>query len=79
MNSQKIAIQEKQLVQEKEHHPARARGMVDVDLEPSPSTQVRLASSFYFPSILGGDLYFINFPVLAQYPTTDFVFFAGFE
>jgi hypothetical protein len=54
MNSQ-IAINKKQLVQEKDQQPALRQGMVDADLEASPSTQVRLASSFYSLSILGGD------------------------
>jgi hypothetical protein len=49
-------------VQEKEH-ATLGQGMVDADREPSPSTQVRLASSFYFLSYLGGDFYFICFPV----------------
>ena len=63
MNSQ-IANNKKQLVQEKDQQPALRQGMVDADLEASPSTQVRLASSFYSLSILGGDLFFTFFPVL---------------
>ena len=61
MNSQ-IAINRKQIVQETDQQPALRQGMVDADPEASPSTQVRLASSFYSLSILGGDLYFIYFP-----------------
>ena len=63
MNSQ-IATNEKQLIWEKDQQPALRQGMVDADPEASPSTQVRLASSFYSFSILGGDLYFIYFPSL---------------
>lgn len=59
MNSQQIAIQ----AQEKKQ-ATLGQGMVDADPEPSPSAQVRLASSFYFLSYLGGDLFFIYFPVL---------------
>jgi hypothetical protein len=55
----------KKLGQEKDKQPTLWQGMVDADLEASPSTQVRLASSFYSLSILGGDLFFIFFPVLA--------------
>jgi hypothetical protein len=63
INSQQIAKQENQLVQETEQYPALKQGMVDADPEPSPSTQVRLASSFYFLSILGG-IYISSLPVL---------------
>lgn len=66
----------KRLVQEKDQQPILRQGMVDADLEASPSTQVRLASSFYSLSILAGDLFFTFFPVLAQCPKTDFIFFA---
>ena len=56
-----IATQEQQLVQQKEH-PATGHGMVGADLESSSSTQVRLASSFYFLSVPGGDSYFHLLP-----------------
>ena len=63
MNSQ-IGINKKQLVQEKDQQPALRQGMVDADLEASPSTQVRLASSFYSLSILGGDIFSSSSPAL---------------
>ena len=74
-NSQ-IANNKRHYVQEKDLHLTLRQRMVDADLEASPSTQVRLASSFYSLSILAGDLFFTFFPVLAQCPKTDFIFFA---
>lgn len=59
-----VAIQEQeQLQQQEEQHSVLGEGMVDAGLKPSPSTQVRLTSSFYFLSVLGRDLYLIYFPV----------------
>jgi hypothetical protein len=63
MNLQ-IAINKMQLDQEKDQQPALRQEMVDADPEASPSTQVRLASSFYSLSILGGDLYLKTSPSL---------------
>jgi hypothetical protein len=63
MNLQ-IAINKKQDVQEKDQQPALRQGMVDADLEASPSTQVRLASSFSFLFYLGGDYFSSSSPFL---------------
>ena len=54
----------KRLVQEKDQQPILRQGMVDADLEASPSTQVRLASSFYSLSTLDGIYFSSSFPSL---------------